>query len=312
MKSFGLTMAFAIMVSLIVSFTLTPMLSARFLKIAKKKDGDGVVEGLARVPRGRPVLHADARVGDEPPVGRGRGGRARPVLERAAVHGRQQELPAERRPVRVRDQPAGARRHEPRVHRGHHEPDHERDPERNAGGDVHAGADRRRRPEDAQPVDDLRPADADRRAAPRPVRGHGRHPEPHPAAAHGGTADLGAAGRQHRRRRQPERRHPVHHQRPRPGEARHVQQAAGGAGPPDEGRRRRGHVAQRGQTGSVGARRSAEGRRPRRADCRRRRGPAPPGGRRPGDDLQRRRRAVRGAPAREGRGPQHAGGRRPR
>src|SRR5436309_3301666 len=32
MKSFGLTMAFAIMVSLLVSFTLTPMLSARWLK----------------------------------------------------------------------------------------------------------------------------------------------------------------------------------------------------------------------------------------------------------------------------------------
>jgi HAE1 family hydrophobic/amphiphilic exporter-1 len=29
MKSFGLTMAFAIMVSLLVSFTLTPMLAAR-------------------------------------------------------------------------------------------------------------------------------------------------------------------------------------------------------------------------------------------------------------------------------------------
>ena len=39
MKSFGLTMAFAIMVSLIVSFTLTPMLSARFLKIQKKDKG---------------------------------------------------------------------------------------------------------------------------------------------------------------------------------------------------------------------------------------------------------------------------------
>jgi HAE1 family hydrophobic/amphiphilic exporter-1 len=33
MKSFGLTMAFAIMVSLIVSFTLTPMLAARWLKV---------------------------------------------------------------------------------------------------------------------------------------------------------------------------------------------------------------------------------------------------------------------------------------
>ena len=35
MKSFGLTMAFAIMVSLLVSFTLTPMLSARWLKVQK-------------------------------------------------------------------------------------------------------------------------------------------------------------------------------------------------------------------------------------------------------------------------------------
>jgi HAE1 family hydrophobic/amphiphilic exporter-1 len=34
MKSFGLTMAFAVMVSLLVSFTLTPMLSARWLKVS--------------------------------------------------------------------------------------------------------------------------------------------------------------------------------------------------------------------------------------------------------------------------------------
>jgi HAE1 family hydrophobic/amphiphilic exporter-1 len=40
MKSFGLTMAFAIMVSLLVSFTLTPMLSARWLKVDRSKDGD--------------------------------------------------------------------------------------------------------------------------------------------------------------------------------------------------------------------------------------------------------------------------------
>ena len=35
MKSFGLTMAFAILVSLLVSFTLTPMLSARWLKVQR-------------------------------------------------------------------------------------------------------------------------------------------------------------------------------------------------------------------------------------------------------------------------------------
>ena len=40
MKSFGLTMAFAIMVSLLVSFTLTPMLSARWLRV-DRKEGDG-------------------------------------------------------------------------------------------------------------------------------------------------------------------------------------------------------------------------------------------------------------------------------
>ncbi|RYG62727.1 efflux RND transporter permease subunit, partial [bacterium] len=42
MNSFGLTMAFAIMVSLIVAFTLTPTLSARMLKAPKRtKDGKG-------------------------------------------------------------------------------------------------------------------------------------------------------------------------------------------------------------------------------------------------------------------------------
>jgi HAE1 family hydrophobic/amphiphilic exporter-1 len=35
-KSFGLTMAFAIMISMLVSFTLTPMLCARFLKLSRK------------------------------------------------------------------------------------------------------------------------------------------------------------------------------------------------------------------------------------------------------------------------------------
>jgi HAE1 family hydrophobic/amphiphilic exporter-1 len=39
MKSFGLTMAFAVMVSLLVSFTLTPMLAARWLKL-RRQDGD--------------------------------------------------------------------------------------------------------------------------------------------------------------------------------------------------------------------------------------------------------------------------------
>ena len=39
MKSFGLTMAFAIMVSLLVSFTLTPMMSARWLVVKRRTEG---------------------------------------------------------------------------------------------------------------------------------------------------------------------------------------------------------------------------------------------------------------------------------
>ena len=41
MKSFGLTMAFAIMVSLVVSFTLTPMMSARWLKVRRPGGASG-------------------------------------------------------------------------------------------------------------------------------------------------------------------------------------------------------------------------------------------------------------------------------
>ncbi len=40
MKSFGLTMAFAVMVSLLVSFTLTPMMSARWLKVKPRSEDE--------------------------------------------------------------------------------------------------------------------------------------------------------------------------------------------------------------------------------------------------------------------------------
>jgi multidrug efflux pump subunit AcrB len=40
MKSFGLTMAFAVMVSLLVAFTLTPMMSARWLKVKPPTEDD--------------------------------------------------------------------------------------------------------------------------------------------------------------------------------------------------------------------------------------------------------------------------------
>jgi HAE1 family hydrophobic/amphiphilic exporter-1 len=56
MKSFGLTMAFAIMVSLLVSFTLTPMLSARWLKI-KEAVGGGHSSKDSRVFRAVDVFY---------------------------------------------------------------------------------------------------------------------------------------------------------------------------------------------------------------------------------------------------------------
>jgi len=46
MSSFGYTAAFAVMVSLIVSFTLTPMLSSRFLKVPPKGAGHSTKDGI--------------------------------------------------------------------------------------------------------------------------------------------------------------------------------------------------------------------------------------------------------------------------
>src|SRR3954454_13602498 len=66
MKSFGLTMAFAIMVSLLVSFTLTPMLSARWIKMrSRREDANGrEIRGESSKDSRffRPIDHAYARV----------------------------------------------------------------------------------------------------------------------------------------------------------------------------------------------------------------------------------------------------------
>ena len=77
---------------------------------------------------------------------------------------------------------------------------------------------RRRRPgADAEPGLGLRPAEAGRRADPRPVRGHERGARSSilPSVAVEQAADRRSSGRDVRRRRQPERRDPVHDQRSR-------------------------------------------------------------------------------------------------
>ncbi len=59
-KSMALTMSFAIMVSLLVSFTLTPMLSARLLKRLKSRSGERPPEG-AEADSGATKGHADEK-----------------------------------------------------------------------------------------------------------------------------------------------------------------------------------------------------------------------------------------------------------
>lgn len=55
MRSFGLTMSFAIMVSLFVSFTLTPMLAARWLRAPGRQQGRGSSDpGQVGAPEGEP------------------------------------------------------------------------------------------------------------------------------------------------------------------------------------------------------------------------------------------------------------------
>ena len=182
MKSFGLTMAFAIMVSLLVSFTLTPMLSARWLKV-KKHGTDEHSSKDSRIFHAVDVVytrmlewamaHRAIVVGD-----RGAGA----ALERAALHDRQQELHAAGRCIGVRGQPARAGRHQPRGDRGADQPGRQRDARAAARGGLHARHDRRRPGEDAQPGHDLRAPEADRGAQPRSVRRDGRHPQGDPAA----------------------------------------------------------------------------------------------------------------------------------
>ena len=117
-------------------------------------------------------------------------------------------------------------------------------------------------------------------------------------------ADLGAAGGEHRRRRRPERRRAVRRStapiwRSSRAIGRQLVERVKAAAR----RRRRRHLAERRQAGAVGPGRSAEGGGPRRADRRRGRSAAAARRRRPGDHLQRGRRAVRSAPARPGREP---------
>ncbi len=92
MSSFGYTAAFAIMVSLLVSFTLTPMLCSKFLQA--QEDGAQVERRLAVSRHGR-TLPQDALVVDEPPLGD-----RLPVDSRCALDGADDAVDGHRLPAR--------------------------------------------------------------------------------------------------------------------------------------------------------------------------------------------------------------------
>ena len=95
MSSFGLTAAFAVGISLIVSFTLTPMLSSRWIKIQPGKDGGHAqLQGIGGVPSDRSRLHGDAALVDGAPRRHRHGQRARHRQHRAAVREGREELHA--------------------------------------------------------------------------------------------------------------------------------------------------------------------------------------------------------------------------
>ena len=90
MSSFGFTAAFAIAVSLLVSFTLTPMLCSRFIKPRIGGHADSKESVIFRVAG--PLLHAHAALGHGASRGDGRAERSGDYQHRSAVHVRGQEL----------------------------------------------------------------------------------------------------------------------------------------------------------------------------------------------------------------------------
>ena len=112
MSSFGLTSAAAIAISLIVSFTLTPMLAARWIK--HDHDDKRRRRVAARLlPPHRPRLHRDADVLDGAPLGDRRRLRDGHRLDGAAVPMLGHQLHSGRGRIAVPDHGAAAGRIEP-------------------------------------------------------------------------------------------------------------------------------------------------------------------------------------------------------
>jgi len=118
MNSFGLTMAFSILISLLVAYTLTPMLASRWLSIDRTARR-GSRDSDLRLARAR--LRARAGLVDGASLGRRARVRPGARVGRAAVRVRRQGLPAEERRIPVRGEPARARGHHGRADRADHD-----------------------------------------------------------------------------------------------------------------------------------------------------------------------------------------------
>ena len=163
MQSFGLTMACAILVSLLVSFTLTPMMSSRWLKV--KRAGAG---GTGHDSRHSAIFGPIDRV-YAAMLGWSMSHRwvigvvavavllsSVPLFRFVAGH-----VPDAGRSVGVRRERAGQRGHKPRSHRGDGQSDRRRDPA-DPGSELHAGDSGRRRRRHAEQRVDFREAASDR------------------------------------------------------------------------------------------------------------------------------------------------------
>jgi HAE1 family hydrophobic/amphiphilic exporter-1 len=259
MYSFGVTMAFAIAVSLLVSFTLTPMMAARYLKREDLSEEHG--HARARLLRGhRARVHGDARLVD----GASLGDRAADVprlqldrCRRSAVRARRQDLPAVRRRRAVRGHRARAGRASVATTQTIAESIASR--VRKLDGVEHRRHHRRRSAADAQPRSRLREARTGQRIAPTSTRSWTacarkccRSTAPEPAHA-------GRPGQRIRRRHG--RRGHVLDRRTGPGAARQVRARADGCDQGSEARHdRRRHELHRRQAGAGRAHRSRQSR----------------------------------------------------
>ncbi len=274
MKSFGLTMAFAVMVSLLVSFTLTPMMCARWLKVKPRTEDEehhvhdskhsavfgpvdrvytrmlewsmahrGIIATLAVLVLFSSVpIFRIVNVNFTPQDDQSEFDVSLRAPEGASLEGT--EVIANRVSAAIRAHP---------------------------GSQLHDGDRGRRLGRHAQHRRDLRASQGSRRSRPRSVRDHGRGPPRDPAAAGQGRRAGVAPGPGHRRRWRRCRRRPGpgrHHVRHAGAAARRAaarQRHAGRAGAQDSRPGGRGHVAAHRQARSLGAARSAQGRRSRRA-----------------------------------------------